>query len=107
MADVSGWMKVDGERDNDDVDGDSDNGDSEVIDARDNPLPLRDLCIMKESMLMTVVPDCLTTRSCFSSESSHILPNWRTKKMGKKSQGRFKGLNSVYFSRFFGITSLV
>jgi hypothetical protein len=42
MADVSGWMKVDGERDNDDVDGDSDNGDSEVIDARDNPLPLNE-----------------------------------------------------------------
>ena len=34
---------------------------------------LRDLCIMKESMLTTVVPDCRTTRSCFSSESSHIV----------------------------------
>ena len=28
---------------------------------------------MKESILTTVVPDCLTTSSCFSSESSHIL----------------------------------
>jgi hypothetical protein len=28
---------------------------------------------MKESMLTTVVPVCLTTRSCFSSESSHIV----------------------------------
>ena len=41
MAEVSGWMKADGESDNDDVDGDSDRGDSDVIDARDRPLPLK------------------------------------------------------------------
>ena len=56
MADVSGWMKVDGERDNDDVDGDSDSGDSEVIDARDNPLPLNE----KKNIFRTFISENLS-----------------------------------------------